>query len=129
MEGACPGEPIRQDRGLVAQHMHGDALDALRHLGGGTTGEGHQQDAARIGAFDDEMRDAMSQRVRLARAGPCDNQQRARYLSAAVFDGRALLGVELGEVIETEGRIMCDVHRRMEHRFRFVRKNWRNSLS
>ena len=63
-------------RGVAAEHLAGDALDAPRHLRRGAAREGHQQDAARIGAVDDQMRDAVRQRVGLARAGAGDDQQR-----------------------------------------------------
>ncbi len=57
-----------------------------------------QQDAARIGAVDDQMGDAMSQRVGLAGAGTGNDQQRTRDIGAAarhtMFDGAALLGIE-----------------------------------
>ena len=48
----------------------------------------------------DQMRDAVRQRVGLARAGAGDHQQRAGGLAArhAVLDGPALLGVQAGEI-------------------------------
>ena len=68
VKGAGPGERAGH-AGAVAQRVRGDALDAARHLGGGAAREGQQQDAARIGAVDDQMRDAVRQRVGLAGAG------------------------------------------------------------
>ena len=63
------------------------------HLGRGAAREGQQQDAARIGAVDDQMRDPMRQRIGLARAGAGDDQQRAGLgqRRPAVLDGAALL--------------------------------------
>ena len=75
VEGAGPGQRVGHDAGVVAQHLARDALDPPRHLGGGAAREGHQQDAARIGAVDDQMRDAVRQRVGLAGAGAGDHQQ------------------------------------------------------
>ena len=86
--------------GIVAQHLARDPLDAPRHLGRGAAREGHQQDAARIGAVDDQMRDAVGQRVGLARAGAGDDQQRRGRQSPrdAVLDGAPLLGIERLEI-------------------------------
>ena len=48
---------------------------------------------------DDQMRDAMRQRVGLARAGAGDDQQRGRRaIRPAMLDGAALFRVELGEI-------------------------------
>ncbi len=55
--------------------LRGDPLDALGHLCRRPAGKGHQQDAARIGAADHEMRDAVRQRIGLARACARDHQQ------------------------------------------------------
>ena len=110
------------DRRVAAEHLAGDALDALGHLRCGAAREGHQQDAARIGAVDDQMRDAVGQRVGLAGAGAGDDQQRPGDAAVAMLDGQALLGIELGEIGGLEGRITGgEVHRGMKHRFRFVR--------
>ena len=75
-----------------------DALGAPLHLGGGAAREGQQQDAAGIGAVDDQMGDAVRQRVGLARAGAGNHQQRPGDVGAdagnAVLDRAALLGIE-----------------------------------
>ena len=76
MEGAGPSHALSHDAGFIAQRLSADALHAPGHLGCGAPGEGHQQDAARIGAADDEMGDAMCQRVGLARPGTGNHQQR-----------------------------------------------------
>ena len=46
----------------------------LRHLASGAAGKCHQQDASRVGAVDDQMGDAMGQRVGLAGAGTGNDQ-------------------------------------------------------
>ena len=75
-----------------------DALGPALHLGGGAAREGQQQDAAGIGAVDDQVGDAMGQRIGLARPGAGNDQQRACDIGAvagnAVLDGAALLGIE-----------------------------------
>src|SRR5437016_11404927 len=45
MEGPGP-KRIGHDTGVIADHPARDSLDAPRHLGGGPTREGHQQDFA-----------------------------------------------------------------------------------
>jgi len=66
------------------------------------TGEGHQQDTARVGAVDDQMRDAMGERVRLAGPGAADDEKRSRrralLLAGAMFDGPSLFGIELFQI-------------------------------
>ena len=78
-----------------------DALGAALHLGGGAAREGQQQDAVRVGAVHHQMRDAMRQRVGLARARARDDQQRPRdrRRADAVLDRRALVGIELVQVV------------------------------
>ena len=94
VEGAGPGERRALRRGVGAERASArDALDAARHLGGGAAREGQQQDAARIGAVDDQVGDAVGERVGLARAGAGDDQQRP----GVVLDGAPLLGIERGE--------------------------------
>ena len=66
------------DAGLVAHHLAGDPLDPAGHLGGGAARKRHQQDAPRVGAVDDQMGDAMGQRVGLAGARAGDHQERRR---------------------------------------------------
>jgi hypothetical protein len=52
-----------------------DALDPAFHFLGGPPGEGEEQDAARIVALFDEIRDPMCKRLGLAGTRPRDNQQ------------------------------------------------------
>ena len=91
---------VGHDAGVVAHHLAGDPLDPLRHLGGGAARERHQQDAARIGAVDDQMGDAMGQRVGLAGSGAGDHQQRRERARprCAVLDGAPLFRIEAVEV-------------------------------
>ena len=73
MEGAGPAEPRRR-----ARRAHGggdDALGAPLHLGGGPAREGQQQDAAGIGAVDDQVRDPVRQGAGLAGARTGNHQQ------------------------------------------------------
>ena len=100
MEGAGPGQRIGHDAGIVAHHLAGDPLDALRHLGGGAAREGHQQDAARIGAVDDQVGDPMRQRVGLAgsRAGYHQQRRAGARSRGAVLDGAPLFWVEAVEI-------------------------------
>jgi len=60
-----------------------------------------RSDAARIGAVDDQMRDAVGERVGFSRTRASDDQQRRRLFGrgAAMLDGAALLGIEPGEIV------------------------------
>ena len=71
-----------------------------RHLGRRAARERHQQDAARIGAVDDQMRDAMGERVGLAGSGAGDDQQRRNGPVArrAMLDGAPLFRIEAFEI-------------------------------
>ena len=74
VEGAGPGERVG-----VAPLLPSTLRvmrSTRRAISRGAPRERHQQDAARIGAVDDEMRDAMRERVGLARARAGDDQQR-----------------------------------------------------
>ena len=76
VERAGPIQGLVHDARPVAEHLARDSLDPLRHFGCGAPGERHQQDSAWIGTADDQTRDAVGKRVRLARAGAGDDQQR-----------------------------------------------------
>ena len=91
VEGAGPGQRVGDDGGVAAQHLAGDALDPPGHFRRGAARKGHQQDAPRIGALDDQMRDAVRQRVGLAGTGAGDDQQRPGDLAVAMLDGLTLL--------------------------------------
>ena len=100
VEGAGPGQRVGHDAGIVADHLAGDPLDPLRHLGSRAARKRHQQDAPRIGAVDDQMGHAMGQRVGLAGARAGDHQQRRERPLArrAMLDGPPLLRIEAFEV-------------------------------
>ncbi len=74
-----------------------DGVHAARHLLRRAPRESQQQYPARVGAIDDQPRDAVRQRVRFARPGPGNHKQRAILATTAVFYGEALLRVELIE--------------------------------
>jgi hypothetical protein len=81
---------------ILAEHLSRDPLHARLHLDCCPPRESHQKDAARIGAIDDQMGDAMGKGIGLARAGPRDDQQRRCHRTLrrhAVLDGAALLGI------------------------------------
>ena len=106
VEGAGPGERVAHDRGVVlAQHFSGDALDPAGHLGGGAAGKRHQQDAARIGAGDDQMRDAVGERIGLAGTGAGNDEQggaHGRAIGHAMLHGAALLRIERVQISRHE---------------------------
>ncbi|MNT50156.1 hypothetical protein D3C72_1870590 [compost metagenome] len=95
VEGAGPLQRRAPRAGLGAERLVDDALDAPSHLRRGAARERQQQDAARIGAGQHQVRDPMRQRIGLARAGAGDDQQRR---VAAVLHRGALLRVEPGQV-------------------------------
>ena len=59
---------------LSPEHLAGDPLDPFRHFGRRAAGKRHQQDAAGVGAVDDQMGDAMGQGVGLAGARAGNHQ-------------------------------------------------------
>src|SRR5262249_24884815 len=63
-------------RALV-HDIRNNTLNTSHHLGSSAPREGQQHDTTRIGAINDEMRDAMGKRVGLARACTRDDQKRA----------------------------------------------------
>ena len=102
-------DQIRPALAFVPDRAVEDALRAPLHLGGGAAREGEQQDAMRVGAAHHQMRDAMRERVGLARTGAGDDQQRARVAVRAVLDRRALIRIEAIEVVHS--RITCPCQR------------------
>ncbi len=95
VEGARPRQRRRRGLGLGAHRMADDALHPARHLGRRAAREGEEQDAARIGAPDDQVRDAVGERRGLARAGAGNHQQRA---IGRVLGGAPLIRIERGEI-------------------------------
>ena len=92
-----PHQPI----GLRARRAHArgdDAPDAPLHLGGGAAREREEQHAAGVGPVDDQMGDAVRQRIGLAGAGPGNDQQRPGDVGTpagdAVLDRTPLLGIQ-----------------------------------
>ena len=86
------------------------------------------EDAARIGAVDDEMGDAMGERVGLARAGAGDDQQRPSFHPQphAMLGRAALLGIEFGQVRQACRHVKTSKKVRMPsiQVSRFVRKGF-----
>ena len=75
MEGARPANACH---GSAWTHRGGyDALNPTLHFRGRTPRECEQQDAARISAVDDEVRDTMRYGVGFAGARPGNHQERA----------------------------------------------------
>ena len=111
VERAGPGERVGDGAGLAAEHLGADALDAAAHFGGGAAGEGHQQDAARIGTGDDQMRDAVGERVGLAGTGAGDHQKRAGRAAVrhvgTVLDRAALRLVQFFQIRNSHVRSRC----------------------
>ena len=77
-------------------------LDAFRHFRGGSPRERQEKNTVRIDAIDDEMGDAMGERVGFARSRACDDEEgrpRERGLSLdAVLGGPSLLRIECFEM-------------------------------
>ena len=102
MKGTGPGERAAHDARIRSKHVGAYPLDAPGHLACGPAREGHQQNAARVGAIDDQMRDAMSKRVGLARTRSGNDKKRhgrrACVFPNAVFDRSPLFRIELFKI-------------------------------
>ncbi len=103
VKGAGPGNRRRSSGhrgGTLAQRVRRNVLDAARHLGCCAARKGEQQHAARIGAVDDQMGDAVRKRIGLAGARPGNDQKRTGLgkRAAAMLDGAALLRIERAEI-------------------------------
>jgi hypothetical protein len=97
MESPGPAERVGHDAGIGAQDLAGDPLDPFGHLGRSAPGERHQQDPARICAADDQVRDTVGKRVRLAGSRSCDDEEwwsDVIVAGDAMLDGSALLWIE-----------------------------------
>ncbi len=115
-----PGQPAREDGRLVPERRRRDPLDPRGHVARGAPRERHQQDAARIGAVHDQMRDPVRERVRLARPGPGDDEKRV----VPVQRRAPLFGVQTGQICGYRiGTGCCAIHRSTELCFGFVRKS------
>jgi hypothetical protein len=71
VEGAGP---LQLERGVGAEGAAADPAGAAGHLLGRAAGEGEQQDAAGIGAVQDQVGDAVGERAGLAGAGAGHDQ-------------------------------------------------------
>jgi hypothetical protein len=100
MKGAGPAERVGHRAGIVADHLAGDPLYALCHLGRRAARKCHQQDAPGIGAVHHQMRHAMGQRVGLAgtRAGYHQKRRKRARSRRAMLDGPSLLRIEAVKV-------------------------------
>ncbi len=107
VKGAGPGQRVGHDTGVVAHHLACNPLDAAGHLARRPARECHHQDAARIGAVDDQMGHPMRQRVGFAGTRAGNDQQgrpwRAIVFQHAVFNGKPLLNIEGVEIGRSHG--------------------------
>jgi hypothetical protein len=91
--------------------LRADALDAAAHFRSRAAGKGHQQDAARIGTRDDQVRDAVGERVCLAGTGTGDDQQRPGRTAPghvrAVLDRAPLRIIQLFQISNSHARSRC----------------------
>ena len=90
-----PGaQRVEGAHGHVAAWLADEAQDPLAHLGRGLVGERHGEDLPRPHALDaDQVRDAVREHARLARAGAGEDEQRP----LGRRDGARLLGVEAAD--------------------------------
>jgi len=102
MKRAGPGERVCHGAQMRARNNPADPLDATRHLRRRPAREGHQQDTAWVCAVDDEVRNAMCERVGLARSRACDHKKRRSWsaLTAlnAMLHSSPLFAIELVEM-------------------------------
>ena len=99
----CPGpsQCVRYRLGARFQNLHRNALDAPSEFGRGATGERQEENATRIDAADDKMRDPMRESFGLARAGASDNEKWRPLVTEgadAVLYNLALLAVEFAKI-------------------------------
>jgi hypothetical protein len=73
------------------------------HVDGSSSREGQQQDAVRINTVDDQVGDPVGEGLGLAGAGASNHKQgsgtEGGAITNAMFDGAALLPVEVTEII------------------------------
>ena len=95
MERAGPVHAGAECTRVRSEHLGCDAFDPPVHLGGRASGEGQQHDTSWVDPADDQMRDAVRERVRLSRARACDDKQcrRVKKRRSSVLDGAALLRI------------------------------------
>ena len=83
--------------GPIREHLRRNSLNSSAHLSCGSPGKGQEHHAARIGALCDQMRNAMCQRIGLARSSARDDEKWRRILPA-MLDGTALFWIERSKV-------------------------------
>ena len=109
---ARPGQRTSHDAGILAHDLRRNPLDPADHLSRRPAGKRQEENAAWIGALDNQVRHAMRQRVGLARAGARNDQERfgeaVSQRPDAMFDGPSLFRIELGKVGGGHGRIVPD---------------------
>ena len=102
VKGTGPGQRLGHDAGVVAHDLARNPLDAACHLACGAARECHHQNAARVGAVDDQMGDPMCQRIGLSGSRAGNDQQRRSWRAIiaqhAVLDRLPLLNVEGVEI-------------------------------
>jgi len=114
----CPGPSEGgSDRSpTLVSDLVTNPVDAFRHFHGGSPRKRQEKNAARIGAIDDEMGDAMGERVGFPRSRACDDEEgrpRERGLSLdAVLGGPSLLRIECFEKGggHVESYSSCEAH-------------------
>jgi hypothetical protein len=90
VERAAPRQLRRALQRGEAERVVDDAADAALHLERGAAREREQQQPIRIGAGEDEARDARGERQRLARTGAGDDEERRdRRRRRAVVDSES----------------------------------------
>ena len=95
MERAGPVHAGAEHTRVRTEHLAGDAFDPPLHLGGRASGEGQQHDTSWVDPADDQMCDAVRERVCLSRTRACDNEQcrRLEKRRSSVLDGSPLLRI------------------------------------
>ena len=108
----CPPRCQRasHDARTLAHDLRRNPLDPPDHLGRRPAGKSQEQDAAWIGALDNQVRHAVRQSVGLARASARNDQERfggaISQRPDAMFDDPSLFRIELGKVGGGHGRIV-----------------------
>ena len=95
MERAGPVHAGAERPRVWSEDLGCDAFDAPLHLGGRASGESQQHDTSWVDPADDQMRDAVRERVCLSRARACDDEQcrRIEKRRSSMLYGVALLRI------------------------------------
>ncbi len=98
MESTSPGQNIRHHSRAAVEDTFADSFDSARHFGRCTARECHQQDAARIGATNDQMSDPVGKSVGFSGSGTGDNKEWGGdcrlCVDDAMFDSAPLLDIK-----------------------------------